>query len=61
MPPSAVECRRVPPATIEETRSPPAQAPLLAKFKPTCLEAAYIPRRTAFIDQARDRLPRDCR
>jgi len=31
---------------------PPAQAPLLAKFKPTCLEAAYIPRRTAFIDQA---------
>jgi len=31
---------------------PPAQAPILAKFKPTCLEAAYIPRRTAFVTQA---------
>jgi len=31
---------------------PPAQAGLLLRFKPTCLEAAYIPRHTAFVRQA---------
>lgn len=31
---------------------PSKQAAILAKFKPTCLEAAYIPRHTAFVKQA---------
>ena len=31
---------------------PEAQQPVLQKFKPTCLEAAYIPRHTAFVTQA---------
>ena len=31
---------------------PPPQAALLQKWKPTCLEAAYIPRHTAFVTQA---------
>lgn len=31
---------------------PPPQAELLKKWRPTCLEAAYIPRHTAFVTQA---------
>ena len=31
---------------------PAAQAALLQKWKPVCLEAAYIPRHTAFVTQA---------
>jgi len=31
---------------------PAAQAALLVKFRPTCLEAAYIPRHTPFVSQA---------